>query len=93
MHERLIKVKVRGDFCIFEEIQNTNSSQTGIHDPSSSQNTDNTSQSKDKTSERMRRSCIYWGYSDDGSTIDRSRKRGEEGEEGLDFDAREGAEI
>ena len=57
--------------------------------------TDNTAQVK--KSVRKRKSCVYWGYSDYDHTLDRGRGRGigrgREGEEGLEFDAREGNTV
>lgn len=89
-NEIQIKVDFRKDYCFFEEIQNTNSTQTGIQDPTSSVSTDSTTQLK--KSVRKRKSCVYWGYSDYDHTLNRGRGRGRgrEGEEVLEFDAREG---
>lgn len=89
-NEIQIKVDYRKDYCIFEEIQNTSLTQDGIQDPSSSVSTDNTTQLK--KSVRKRNSCVYWGYSDYDHTLDRGRGRGRgrEGEDGLEFNAREG---
>ena len=94
-NEIQIKVDYRKDYCFFEEIQNNNSTQTGIQDPSSSVSTENTKQLK--KSVRKRKSCVYWGYSDYDHIVDRGRGRyrgrGREGEEVLEFDAREGKTV
>lgn len=99
-------IAVEDDFCIFEEIQNSDPEQSGMQGPSSSSSSVKTGTSQSSKG-GLKSRCMYWGYSDHVTDSDRggegcsegsrerggerSRGSGREGDEGLEFDAREGA--
>ena len=94
-------VVLEDDFCIFEDIQDSNPEQSGMQGSSTSSASVKTDTSKSKKG-GLKSRCTYWGYSDHVNDSDRGRERsreggrergrerGREGHEGLEFDAREG---
>jgi hypothetical protein len=90
-------IALEDDFCIFEEIQNSNSEQSGMQGSSSSGSSVKTDTSQSNKGGLQSR-CTYWGYSDHVTDSDRvgegsrgGSEQGREWDEGLEFDAREGA--